>query len=600
MNNKCRYKLFFGIINFFFFLSFLKTENSLLNLSDELYRSAMLYHHSGDYEKAISFLEKALKYSPQDKKIKIALSASYSQLGIQHFNNNEFMKAKTAFYKVIQYTPEDFRGYQNLALVLVKLNDYKTAKDIALKGLKLKDDVKELLMIAAECYYKEKNFEKSLIMYEKLYRYYPDDLESALRLGLLYRLNRRSQDAIKIYTELKKKYSHERRIYEAIAEIHSAGFRYSQARNEYEELLKFYPEDVEIKEKIANFYRLEKKYAEAINIYEELLKKSPQKINYYINIALIKEEAGDIQSAIETYEKAKETFPDSIILDRELGRLYELQNDFTKAEDVYKKYADIHNSDPYPWVRLGVIYEKLNNRSLSTECFKKAVDLNSSDPLPYYKLSIVEENKVESIMYTKLAIQKALDAIYQTRGNILLKMENSYQQLDVKELIKLKEEAKKIEQPKEILEASLTKLSILRNEQEFESDLKEFLSLYPKDEFLLERLALLYEKQNRYDEAKIILEKLLRSNVKSLNAHLALARIYTNMNRIDEAILSYKRILAIDDTYREAYVELIKLHKRVGKTSDLISEWENKQKISDNPILTEFLSKLKQESKEGE
>jgi len=571
-------------------------RTTLEDKATELYLKGLTYYQNKEYQRALSLSREAEKLLPENEEIQRLIGASYFQLGTEAYKENDLNQAKEYFFEVIKYLPEDFRGYQNLSLILIKLKNYEKATKIAQRGLRLKEDSRELLLILAECYRQKRDNQKLLEVFEKLHKYYPDDLEIALNLGMLYRINRRANDAMKLYTKLKENYPEEKRVYERIAEIHSSGFRYDKAREEYQALLKFYPDDAGIKERIAELFRLDKKYKEARGIYEELLKVSPKKSFYYANIARIYEEEKDLSSAINIYKRAEKLFPESILVQKELGRLYELQDAYSKAEEVYKKMIGLFPSVPYPLVRLGILYEKRGRVSSAIDSFQRAIELGSIDPLPYYKLSISLKDKEEAIFYIKLATSKALKRIDEIKGTLFGRIQVFGGQIGLAELAQLERSTNDLDEPKEILAKSLERLSTLRRKEtkKLELDLKAFLDDHPKNEELLEEMGALYEKENRLNEAVAIWERLLRLAPKSLKAHLGLARTYENLGRNKEAILAYKRVIALNPDCEKAYIALIRLSKEGEKIGLLREEWEKKAKIRSSPLLLEYIAKLKE------
>jgi tetratricopeptide (TPR) repeat protein len=108
------------------------------NKALEFYTEGLTHYHSEDYEQAIFYFEKALTIDPENKEIRKAIGACYFQLGAEAYKKDKLKEAKGYFYKVVEYLPDDLRGYQNLALILIKLKEYKEAEEIAKKGLKLK------------------------------------------------------------------------------------------------------------------------------------------------------------------------------------------------------------------------------------------------------------------------------------------------------------------------------------------------------------------------------------------------------------------------------------------------------------------------------
>ncbi len=580
-------------------------EQDIQTHTEDFYTSYLLqqgfsYYQMQNYKEAISYFEQVYQSDPDNEQLKKALSACYFQLAAQFYKKNNLPQSKKYFFSALNYYPL-FEIYQNLALVLVKLKEYNKAEEIAQKGLKIKPDSKELLLILVECYQQEKDHKKMLDIFQKLHQYYPDDLEIALNLGVLYRINRQAHNAMELYRKLKTQYPQERRIYECMAEIQSSGFKYKEARETYEELVKYYPNDTSILFKIAKFYTLEKKYEEARTTYRDILKLKEGDLDAYRGIVETYEKQKDIDSAVVVFKEAMDKNKDSLIILKELGRLYEEKGSITQAEITYKKMIDIKDDEPYAYIKLGLLSEE-KDKATATTYFNKACELKASVPLPYYKLAISYKNDKDNndaLYYTKIAIEKALKQIKEIKGSLLVRFKGIGEgNINFTELAELSAAAKELEEPQKILEESLVLLIELRDKEEglLLADLKEFLEDYRHSESLLGEVAKIYQDKKDYNTALVFLEKAVESNKDKKEPYLNIAICYENLGKENEAVNSYKRIIELDKTCNSAYEGLIRIYKKQGRLNELVSQWQKMTNVIDNPMMKEYLEKIKQNS----
>ena len=93
----------------------------------ELYEKAQAAVKEGDKQKAIEFLEQAVKKHPQ-------FAEAYKELGVLYMMTNNFDKAVDAFREAVKITPDNFSYRLNLGYALLQSNKVKDAKEELLKA----------------------------------------------------------------------------------------------------------------------------------------------------------------------------------------------------------------------------------------------------------------------------------------------------------------------------------------------------------------------------------------------------------------------------------------------------------------------------------
>jgi tetratricopeptide (TPR) repeat protein len=96
-------------------LKFYKTDE---NSVDRLYRWGYMYNAWSEYEKALTYLEKANKIDPKFKSLQTELAFSYNALG-------KFDKAEFALKKAIKENPKDCYTYKELAYTYTNLVNFE-------------------------------------------------------------------------------------------------------------------------------------------------------------------------------------------------------------------------------------------------------------------------------------------------------------------------------------------------------------------------------------------------------------------------------------------------------------------------------------------
>jgi tetratricopeptide (TPR) repeat protein len=325
--------------------------------------SAEDYIRQGEYEKAISILEDALKKSPSDVKLKQALFLCYFQAGVKKFEGSEFASAGEYFAKALKLDPSSLQARQNLALSLFKLGNLEEAKRVVEEGLKTAKPDRNLLLILAEIYQKEGNGEKVIATLEEIHNNYPEDKETGLILARLY------------YSQLKL----------------------DKARQVYLKLAEHYPQDLEILSSIAKTYEDEGKWGEAISEYEKMLQIDPKNIFIYRRMGRIYEKEGKLDEAIALYNRALESLKNIPQFYLWLGELWEKKGDENSALENFKKARDLSIEHPLPYFKLAMAEKDSREREM---LLKQAVNKGVralEEAESHLLVQIGEETSLESL-----------------------------------------------------------------------------------------------------------------------------------------------------------------------------------------------------------
>lgn len=135
------------------------------------------------YEAAISDLEKAFVYAPDNKKIVSALSLAYNNYGITlSRQSGQIEKAIFNLEKAVQLSPENINYRQNLShsyayqarVIYEQKKDYTQAIKLGQKALKYNSDNFLALEILGDCYYFTQDLKQALDYWQKALRFKPE------------------------------------------------------------------------------------------------------------------------------------------------------------------------------------------------------------------------------------------------------------------------------------------------------------------------------------------------------------------------------------------------------------------------------------------
>ena len=527
--------------------------------------------------------ESIVKFDAEDATSWFYLANSYERLG-------DFISAKNAYIKVIDFRPEYYEAYKNLCVILLKSRNPLEAVEYAERASKLKPRDYIYPFIIGTAYMKEKEFEKALKYLQKALKKAPKNLGTLNTLGTCYMALQHIEDAIECYQKVIELYPKNPMAYFNLGSA-------LQILNKHEEALIQLKKANEIDEEDESFLNAiamsEVKlgdYINALKHYKQLALMCPSKSNYKYNIVTCFEALGQYEVAIKMLEEIVYINPKYTVPAQKLASLYLKTNQLTKAKEIYdnillkqtptadifhqyailssslcdtdtaekmlKKVLRINPDIAAVHKDLGIIY--LNKRlfDYAEEEFKIALNLEPENfeiifEYANYLYSISKNNEAEKFYKKALNLKpdNVLALTFMGLNNLILN------KLDDAKTIIMK--AIQIEPNHEYVQFCTGRILYAKGEYE---DAKMYLIRAVEQNPDVETqntLALTYSKLGEYNQALNIFKNILSKSPKSVSVLMEVAKCYDNLGEGDNALEYLDKIVEIFPDYEEAH-ELIR------------------------------------------
>lgn len=257
-----------------------------------------IYRDTGQYEKAISYLEKAKKISPEDVSVLVSLAGVYFLLG-------EKNKAESLFREIIEKFPKNWRAYDGYGYVLIRSGRYNEAIKAYKKVLELSPDNLAALNNIAITYLYLNDFNNAAATFEKTTRLEPNSSVFA-NTGNMYYFSKDYQKALEMYEEALRL---EPLNYQWMAYIADA-YKFlpegkSLADEYFNSVIKYASQEVLLNPKIAKAYQyLARAYAyfgdveeakKMMIVADEIDSSSTESLYTHLRIAIISNDEVDIK-----------------------------------------------------------------------------------------------------------------------------------------------------------------------------------------------------------------------------------------------------------------------------------------------------------------
>ena len=396
--------------------------------------------------------------------------------------DNEPEDALDAYSRALECDPDSELLKTKIPLMLIRAGKFDAAINNIEKTLQEKPDQKGLSLLLASLYTQQGEEEKAVALYSSILNQYPNDTATLLRLGILYLERGQDKLAEKSFVAVLKQNPDSYYAHLYLAHTYYALNNIKAIEKHYKEALRI-NWSTQLCYEIAEFYFKNRKYSKALNFYDQILnydRGENQAFFYKIQtLAKLKR----YQQAYKSLDNRRNysTHPEDIEL-----TIATLLLDEGKTKKAIEKLTDI--SVNYPTGRaahaLAVIY--YNEKEFANAH------------------NWIEKIPVDSPLYDQgilLKLQMYVEEKHYTKGIELLKTQLETEDIDPS------------------LYTMLASLYINNGDKEqAEESYKLGLATFPANETISYDYALFLYKEERIDEALLIMEAVLIDNPDSPQA----------------------------------------------------------------------------------
>lgn len=313
---------------------------------------------------------KSVKQNTEEKTNEHPLAVDHYLTGALYDFQDQYEKALLEYYQALLYDSTSSQILKAIGRDLIRTRRFESAKQYLERSLKYNAEDKETLYYMAEAFFNMKDYENSIIYFEKLWEFAP--LNPSVERNLIY-----------LYTSLGK-------IDELI--------------NFYERILEVHGYESEAVYELFTLYLKANKIDEAQNLMERMVKVDPSRADNWVFLGNINEMRGDTTKAIDAYQKALDLTSDN---EKALYQIYQLYRSTENWSGLVSTFSKILEKDPANSdVRLilaeGLYYQK--NYERVNEILQPLLDLENYQSQAYRLLGMIaseEENFSEAEKYFK-------------------------------------------------------------------------------------------------------------------------------------------------------------------------------------------------------
>jgi tetratricopeptide (TPR) repeat protein len=504
----------------------------------------------GMHEKAVAEYEKVLEIEPDHLD-------TLNDLAQIRWEERDYKSAAELFHRVREVNPYELTTYYFEAQALIELARIDEAIDVLERGLSIRNDVPDYVLLLGRLYEETGNLEAAAALYRQ------GSNEGAnprvtQRLAQVLMETGSTKEAIPVLEDLVITFPQKAELKLDLAVALRRERRASEAVELLEELLEENPEDIQAQYELANSMVVRGQRDEAISRFESLVQLPGKDAGRYRDVfrtrlALLYEESGRYDEAIELLEGILEEKPGDV--DSQLRLFYALKQaqKTGRSLDLTDSLMKEHPDNPYVVIARAQALSADGQLDRAAELLKDRINY-SDDPELFYVAASQIYMSHEQYLGARKLVEKGL-ASYPDSSPIRFQLGAVLERLKDYEAAEM--EFKKVlgENPDDA--TALNYLGYMLADQGIRLDealgyIERAVELDPYNGAYLDSLGWVYYKQNRLEEAEAHLKEAARINQSDPVILEHLGDLYVRKGQHEDAVDCYRRSLRVAENEEES------------------------------------------------
>lgn len=351
--------------------------------------SGIIYDDRSEYDRAVEYFKRALKYDENNV-------ITYRNLSIAYRHKGDLDNALEAIEEGIDLDEENVNNQLLLGNILFELGKYEKAIDQFRNVLDMSPDNPTALYNLAQSYFNEgdevqgieylkkagsgdRTGEIAHLAYSKLGVIYtqrkdfelaekylslavsiaPDDPVDRYNLGLIYLKTGKEQKALESFHKAEELGYKDSLLLENIGEAYFSLREYDRSIETYNKILEINKRNIRVLSRMAEIYYKNGELEQAYRFYKKITVLEPVSENArvaYLNMGNILDEAQRYDEAIDAYKKALAIDPADSSALYNLGIAYKHSGKGELAIETWRKAAELEPDDPANLMAIGDYY----------------------------------------------------------------------------------------------------------------------------------------------------------------------------------------------------------------------------------------------------
>jgi pentatricopeptide repeat protein len=318
------------------------------------------YQRTGDEQKKIEYLQKAVAKSPESAQSLTALAAAYSKLGKEK-------EAIPLLRKAIELSDGNPLIKKQLAMSLVSAGEHSEAKSVLADLLRIDPGDNSTKVLLGRVQLGEKHYSEAIETFKGVLQEVPDFLEAEFYLGDAYEQSGDPVSAARVYSDLAAKSKDGTDEYQSnlpvfqqrLASAYQQMGETQKAIAIYEEMIKGQSTpDMRVIFLLINGLRVDRQYERALALGKQYHDKNPADDGITLVYARTLADAGKTKEGAELLTKLLASDPKNLDAYINLSQIYIQGQRYSEAEQTLKRADTLDLDSQRVQLQLATLYEK--------------------------------------------------------------------------------------------------------------------------------------------------------------------------------------------------------------------------------------------------
>ncbi len=558
----------------------------------------------GDAEKAAKMLSDVIELEPENL-------IAHNLLGKVSLAEKNFEKAESEFTKMIELRSDTFEGHFNMARMKFAQGDFDKCIEHCKKALQtrpvdvrihnilgmaymrkglIKDAVFEFNKIIdinsdfvpaflnlANINIAAKKPDIAALLYKAALKVKPDTVEARFGLGSSYALMGKYSESVTEFESIIKEYPNNVNVFISLAKSYMALDDNIKAQETITTALSIETDNPAARSVLAKIYVGNEDMPQAISQLKRVLSKNPKLLNVY-DLGILYMDVEEYNSAILTYKQGVENFPENNILWYNLTVAYQMNKDYKGAREACTKALSFQPDGTVAnlcMVNLYMAKGEFENAGRHLKAMKVLNDTQKRQYLDLIKLCGKNKELADKIPY------HLARALAYTNNRWFKRIVREYDK--VTKIV-----------PANIIayEAQIDPLLFMGEKDKAKDICKEIIELEPELTPSYSKLAGIYHREGKLDEALKQYRKIISIDQNNFSAFLNIGVILESKDMLETSISAYRKVMELNPESPVAYNNLAWLYasKMQDKMDEALVLAEKAKELSPNtPAISDTL-----------
>ncbi|MCH7678764.1 tetratricopeptide repeat protein [candidate division KSB1 bacterium] len=358
----------------------------LLGCQPKEITSAKIYIQKRNWQKAIELLEQAVVTHPNNPEGHFLLGQAYGDQSRYREMKKQFGESlgiSPKFQPAILQTIENhWITLYNKGIKAQNDRNFKLAENLLKTAILIDPSKREAYNTLAANYIEANQPRQALLIYEKLLKETPDDINLLIATGNLFYIQKRFDDVVKVLKKVLEIEPDHRDAMANLALSYDSLGKTDEALTAYQKAVKANPLDKDLIFLLGVHHYNRSHFTKAIELFKQVLELSPGEFestsnigNAYLSIA------EDLRTKIKSLANSTLT----------AGEIQQLKTEailtYMKVIPYFKKALEMQPHHPTLWINLGVAYVNSGENEKGQEALLKAEE---------WKLKLGDESNGQS------------------------------------------------------------------------------------------------------------------------------------------------------------------------------------------------------------